>query len=119
MSSTRTGLTPPKTGSDIRVGRELGRDWGWILARTQRAERLLAQPAVMEMADELARYVDRYCVTEGLDTRDLEPDLAPTKTKTYMTIRLGGKPCAWCSGTGVLAGVQQCGRCEGTGHQTH
>lgn len=117
--STRTGLTAPKDGLDARVGRELGRDWGWILARTKRAERLLAQPAVMELADELACYIDRYCTTVEVDPRDIEPDLAPTTTKTYITIRLNALPCMVCSGKGVLRNMQQCGRCEGTGHQTH
>lgn len=120
MSGTRTGLTAPKgDGVDARVGRELGRDWGWILARTKRVERLLAQPEIMELADRVAEHIDRFCEIRELDPRDLEPDLAPTPTKEYMTLRLNGIPCAACGGKGMLRTYQLCPRCGGSGFQSH
>lgn len=116
--STRTGLTPPKSGADVRVGREMGRDWGWVLARTQRAERLIAQPRIMEEVDRAICFVERLCEKNGIDVRDLEPDLEPTPTKARIRIRLNGFPCLACDGVGMV-GNHLCSRCGGSGFRTH
>jgi hypothetical protein len=87
-NGTRTSLTPPKEGINASVGREMGRDWGWVLARTRRVERLLAEPAVMELADELVRHCERFCAHEAIDMKDLQVDILPTRSKSYITLQL-------------------------------
>ena len=86
--TSRTALTPPKEGIEASVGREMGRDWGWVLARTKRVERLLAEPAVMEMADELARHCERWCAHQEVPVKDLMVDILPTRSKSYITLQL-------------------------------
>jgi hypothetical protein len=116
-STTKTGLTAPKDGLDARVGREMGREMGWLLRRTKRVEELLAVPEVMAMADELARHMERWSAEEGVAVKDLDVTILPTQTKTYVTIAFGARTCVPCHGTGRVGGegINYCPACGGSG----
>jgi thioredoxin reductase len=114
--ASKTGLTAPSEGLDARVGREMGREMGWLMRRTKRVEELLAEPAVMEMADRLARHMEQWARIEEVDVKDLEVTVLPSQTKTYIQIAFGARPCIACSGTGRLPdGVHYCPTCDGSG----
>jgi hypothetical protein len=116
MSDTKTPLTAPSEGTDARVGREMGREMGWLIRRTKRVEELLALPEVMKMASDLAEYMEHYCAIEQVEAKDLEITILPTQTKRYITIAFGAAGCKTCDGTGRVGNVgAYCPACDGAG----
>lgn len=91
---------------------------GWLIRRTKRNEELMALPEVMEMADRLARHMERYAAIEEVDVSDLEVSVLPTRTRRYITLAFGSRSCWGCEGSGRQAdGVNYCLVCEGSGYR--
>jgi hypothetical protein len=94
----------------------MGSEMGWLLRRTKRVEELIAQPAVMSMADELARHIERYCAAEAVKVGELDVSVLPTRSKSYIRITWGSRPCHQCNGTGHVGEMADyCPICQGSG----
>jgi hypothetical protein len=117
MSATAPGVGIERRNHATPTGttREMGDPMGWLLRRTKRVEELLAQPAIMNLADELARHMERYCAIKEIDVKSLEVTVLPTQTKRYITLAFGAHECIRCQGVGQMPDHTRCNACEGTG----
>lgn len=89
---------------------------GWLLGRTYRLAKLADLPEVMEIVQRVVTHLDNYCAIEELDPKQLEGHVIPTRALRYITIRLGGRSCIACEGTGRVGSMgAYCPQCDGSG----
>lgn len=46
--------------TDVKLGREIRSDWGWLWTRTKRLANLLLEPNILRGAEQMVEAMDRY-----------------------------------------------------------
>lgn len=57
--------------TDVKLGREIRSDFGWLWTRTKRLANLLLEPNILRGAEEMVEAMDRYADANDIDQTKL------------------------------------------------